>query len=351
MKKFMKGAAIVGGIFLLLGAIVIGIGVVGGGFKDLKRKYETAKAMVNVVGKLSDGIETSDVQEIAGILEGMDASDLEALTELTGIPELNTMVEEFDFSQLENMDSLEDLEGLEDLGAMMESPQMQEFMNSLGDLNISFGGNDFSFSGIFGTSDFFNSAYEIYSQGTYTIDNVVASDLEVEVGEGSLNVAYHNETGIKLEVGPNDQAQCYVEGNTLKIYGKRTSLNGDSSITVYLPNTISFNQAEIEIGAGSINLTNMSIDDLDINVGMGYAYLQGKAPNNLSIDCGMGSVEANLSGTYTEYDYDLSCGMGSVSVADVYTMNGVGEYSQINNAGKMIEVDCGMGSVTVEFTE
>ena len=38
MKKFMKGAAITGGIFFLIGLVVLLIGIGGGGIKDMREK-------------------------------------------------------------------------------------------------------------------------------------------------------------------------------------------------------------------------------------------------------------------------------------------------------------------------
>ena len=63
----------------------------------------------------------------------------------------------------------------------------------------------------------------------------------------------------------------------------------------------------------------------------------------------MGELQLKLAGTQTDFNYDLSCGMGELTVGDdSYT--GMAKEKQINNnAVKNMDLECAMGSVSVQF--
>ena len=63
----------------------------------------------------------------------------------------------------------------------------------------------------------------------------------------------------------------------------------------------------------------------------------------------MGELKLTLVGTQTDFNYDLSCGMGELKVGDD-SYNGLAQEKQINNnAAKNMELECAMGSIVVEF--
>lgn len=313
MKKFMKGAAITGGIFLLVGLIVFIIGAIGGGVRDIRQKYTAAM-------KLNEALENDDLSELSELTELEDLSELSELVDL--------------------LDGIEIIEGV----------------------NISYGFN----------SNLFDKKQEKYKEGTYTFENIDADEMEISVGAGQLEIKYHSEDFIKLEVGKNDQMQCFVEDNTVKIIGGLIKNNTklDSDMTVYLPEGFIYDKLTIDVGAGSINadellaenavidvgmgnveISDMSVGTLEASVGMGNIEMQGSINEDAVVDCGMGQITMDIFGSCKDFNYELDCGMGSLSVEGVYNIAGIGEQSVENNATKDIEISCGMGNVEVVFSE
>lgn len=283
MKKFMKGAAITGGVFLLIGLIIMAIGAIGGGVRDIRQV------------DLLDGIKIKD---------GLTVS-------------------------------------------------------------LGFGTGSFN-------SNLFDKKQEKYKEGTYTFENMDADEMEISVGAGQLEIKYHSEDFIKLEVGKNDQMQCFIEDNTVKIIGGlfKDNTNLDSGMTVYLPEEFIYDKLTIEVGAGSINadallakeavidvgmgnveISDMSVGSLEAYVGMGNIEMQGTINEDVVVDCGMGQIIMDISGSSEDFNYELDCGMGSLSVEGVFSIAGIGEQSIENNATKDMEISCGMGSVEVAFGE
>ena len=285
MKKFMKGAAITGGIFFLIGLVVMLIGIGGGGIKDMREK---------------------------------------------SMAELERVMEKF-----ENI----------------------EFIDGI---NITFEG-----------TNIFDENIESYTDGTYVFEDCMASDLEILVGAGDLKIKYHNEENVTLEVSDEDKMQCYVEGDTLKIRGGLITGTGSSStMIVYLPENKNFNNVAIDVGAGNIEIdkltgsdtdinvamgqvviSEMETDSLNIEVGMGNAEVKGNINYEAIVDCGMGQVVMELEGEGKDFNYNLDCGLGSLSVEGVYHIAGIGDSYVNNDASMEMDISVGMGTVTVSFEE
>lgn len=289
MKKFMKGAAITAGIFFLVGLIVMVIGIGCGGLQDIRQK-------------------------------SMD--------------ELNRVMEKF------------------------------EGIKIMDGVNISFGIGSL-------TTDLFDEGEETYTNGTYTVEESEASNLKIAVGVGDLKIKYHDEPFVGLEIGDQDKMQCYVQDDTLKITaGLVTGISSSSSMTVYLPADKRYNSIIIDVDAGNIEAERLAGEEIDINVaagqfiadeidtysldievGMGNVEIKGQINQDIIIDCGMGQVVMELDGDGKDFNYELECGVGSLSVEDIYTIAGIGDVELNNNAGKEMEISVGMGAVNITFEE
>ena len=184
----------------------------------------------------------------------------------------------------------------------------------------------------------------------------------------------------------------YVEGGTMEISGtSKASNNSDGnlggSICLYVPEGYHFENTSLDLGAGSLSVEElqtgaleanvgagkmtfekldadqaeldcgagqMTVEELssrvaEVSVGMGSVRLNGDVTERLDGECSMGELKLTLAGMQTDFNYDLSCGMGELKVGDD-SYNGLAQEKQINNnSSKNMELECAMGSVVVEF--
>lgn len=290
MKKFMKGSAIAGLICLLVGLVIFAIGALGGGMKYMNKSNTTP--LQNIVNLAKD----FGVVEISG-------------------------------------------------------------------MNISFGTDTFN-------NHIFNSNQEEYESGEYTFEDVTGEDLKIIVGAGQLQVKTYSEEVIKLEVGEYDKMQCFKDGDCITVIGGVVENGSDSGMILYLPEDVVYDEVLVEVGAGSIDVNGLTAHEAKFEVGMGYIIVEntkvtslttevgmgeiifsGSADGDVSVDCGMGSVNMTLDGKSEVYNYELKCGMGSLSVEDVYYIAGIGEQDVDNGAEKEMEISCAMGNVEVKFSK
>lgn len=290
MKKFMKGSAIAGLVCLLVGVVIFAIGALGGGMKYMNKSNTTP--LQNIVHLAKD----FGVVEISG-------------------------------------------------------------------MNISFGTDTIN-------NKIFDNNQEKYEAGEYTFEDVKGEDLKIVVGAGQLQVKTYSEECIKLEIGKEDKMQCFAEDNCITVIGGTFKNSSDSTMVLYLPENAVYNEVLVEVGAGSVDVNGMSakeaefkvgmgciiaeniaVDSLKTEVGMGEIIFSGSADEDVNVDCGMGNVTMTFDGKSDEYNYELKCGMGALSVEDVYYIAGIGEQDIDNGMEKEMEISCAMGNVEVKFSE
>lgn len=173
---------------------------------------------------------------------------------------------------------------------------------------------------------FRSSGANAYTDATVEITipkDSVFEQFELEIGLGNGMVEDINANEVDLEVGVG-------------------------SITV---NQILASELAVDCGAGQVSINNATIKAADLETGVGTINFTGIIQEDSDITCGMGMVDMLLYQSGKVFDYQLECGMGSLSI-DGIDYSGIGNEKTINNgADKTLDVECGMGSVTLKFDE
>ena len=203
----------------------------------------------------------------------------------------------------------------------------------------------------------------------YLIDDV--SKLDVSVSGGELFLKEYDGDQIKIEVSGKNREKVRVgqEEDTLVL--ESIGRFQDRKITVSYPKKTEFEDASIDVAAGTVNLdedfyakkldvsvaagefTNdgtITVEKADITVGTGNVELENLKVQNLEADCGIGNIDLGIDGKESDYDYEISCAAGSVDIGDS-SYSGLGHEKKISNpgaSGKM-NFNCGVGNITVDF--
>ena len=107
----------------------------------------------------------------------------------------------------------------------------------------------------------------------------------------------------------------------------------------------------LDIGAGEAIVKDFRAMEADFSCGAGEIRAVGNVAKKMDVDCGIGEVVLTLDGTEEESACEVACGVGEVVIGDV-VYEGIGSEhhgGKNHNGSKEIEVDCGVGSVTVQF--
>ena len=71
----------------------------------------------------------------------------------------------------------------------------------------------------------------------------------------------------------------------------------------------------------------------------------------MNVDCGMGNVTMRLTGSEDDHAYEVDCGMGSVEIGG-RSYGGLATEQKWNSGqGSVYEIECNMGNVKLFFEE
>lgn len=164
---------------------------------------------------------------------------------------------------------------------------------------------------------------EIYA-GQIENLNLEANTIELESGAGLYDIDSLKAKSISMDVGAGE-------------------MNIDS---------MSAETVSISVGAGTVDVKNADVaKDLDLEVGMGSISVQGKITGDMDAECAMGEIDITLRGSESEHNYTLECGMGNVIIGN-NEYGGIAEERKINNgSSSYFDIECAMGSITIEFED
>lgn len=215
-----------------------------------------------------------------------------------------------------------------------------------------------------------------------TYENVEKLEVEVPVMEVVVQESDRETVSVAMQNVPEklrNAISVSQQGDELKIETKEDSAlknwlknGGDyGTLVIELPYGMQLREASFQIGAGELNVENIYAEELDIEVGAGSVYvaqfiaekadvecgtgeaeLSGTVFKEINIECGVGSVIFHDSGKESDYEYDLSCGIGSLQVGK-HSYDGLGGTQKIKDTGgsKKMQIECGIGEVEVFFSQ
>lgn len=159
-------------------------------------------------------------------------------------------------------------------------------------------------------------------------------ELDIEIAFADFEVKIGDE--LKVEGQIHKDFKIEVENKTLKIedVSKKWIFNSNDAaqLTLYVPEDLVFNKAEIEIGAGTTNIEKLKVADLDLNLGAGAVKIQNCEAEKTDIECGAGKVEIENS-----------------SLKNLKLDAGVGEFSYNGYILGNSTIECGIGKLTLDL--
>ena len=155
----------------------------------------------------------------------------------------------------------------------------------------------------------------------YLVDGVSKLDLSIRTGE--LYLKEYNGNEIKVEVSGKHREKVRVgqEGDTLVL--ESIGRVQDREITVSYPKKTEFEEASVDVVAGTVNLddnfyakklevsvaageftndSTITAEKAELTVGTGNIDLENLKVQNLEADCGIGNIDLGIDGKEKDYD-------------------------------------------------
>ena len=148
-----------------------------------------------------------------------------------------------------------------------------------------------------------DSALFEFGAAEVTMDRIIANELYVTVGAGSLHADSLTATGL----------------------------------------------AKLNVGAGAFYADDVTLTNAELVCGVGEMEISGLLMGESTADCGVGSKELRVNGEQDAYYGELNCGLGEIEFGDI-TIGGSGKKSYgTSSAERRMDIKCGIGEVDVRF--
>ena len=203
----------------------------------------------------------------------------------------------------------------------------------------------------------------------YKLD--AAENLEISLRSDSLSMEEWDEKGICVEVENDASGNVKVASSSNKIEILSTKKSNNRKVKILYPREMEFSELEIEmdlgdvyveselrtrkleisVGAGEFNgYEKITAREATVEVGAGNMKLDLLDTSKMTGECGMGNLEVTLAGEEDDYYCDVECGFGNISVGQNESSGVAGEHQWgSKDAGKEVQLECGMGNITVRF--
>lgn len=151
--------------------------------------------------------------------------------------------------------------------------------------------------------------------------NKVFHEVSCSLGDGSMTLHNVAATEIELEVGAGEIEIDYLESQNLSA----------------------------EIGAGQCAVKNGSVQDAEVEVGMGQFTWNGMISHNMEAECGIGQMSVYLEEEEEYYSYTLTSGIGKIGIGDSSYSGVTSKQIDNVNANATLLLECGIGQIEIYF--
>ena len=179
-------------------------------------------------------------------------------------------------------------------------------------------------------------------------------ELEIDIDSGSIQVCSSSDaSGITVHIQDElNRTTCAMDKETLKIKRKEPKTqSGAPQVTIFVPADYPLEEVKIDTGTAVCQLSGIIASHLEIDTGVGSVVYSGSVHGDIEVETEVGNVRLELSGSQTDYNYDIECGISSVTVGS-HTYSGLSAETKINNnALYSMKLECGVGDIQVRFTD
>jgi hypothetical protein len=199
--------------------------------------------------------------------------------------------------------------------------------------------------------------------------------LNLDISASEIEVKSGSEFKIEASNVSKNSFKSYVQDGKWYIQDKMIAKifnisNNYSKVVIYIPvesnlNELTINMGagrftaaklnsittDIKVGAGDLRIYDLTTDEINIDCGVGNAEINGTVNNKGYIKSGIGNVSLGLKGNEKDYNYDLTLGIGEVTL-NSKSLAGMGN-KIVNNtsSNKNFKIESGIGKISLKINE
>lgn len=145
---------------------------------------------------------------------------------------------------------------------------------------------------------------------------------------------------VSVEIGAGDVAICEVPITCSKMKVEIGAGKWKAEQLTVLE------KLKVEIGVGKAKMKEVTAGRVDIECGAGSCSYQGRVNGDIKVDCSVGRCICQLENKESDFNYDISCALGSVTIngSKIKSFGTQKTYKNETVIGKAV-LECGLGSI------
>lgn len=203
----------------------------------------------------------------------------------------------------------------------------------------------------------------------YELEHV--EELELSLRYDDLSMEPYEGSVVRVEIydDPEEAVRVHTNEDGVEIESNSRAEEG-RVIQVFYPQDSRFRKLDIEVEEGTVTMGAVEADELDVSVGAGTfdglekivareagfsvgtgaLTVEALTADSVEGECGMGEMNLTLDGAQTDWNAQLECKAGEILLGeDSYSALGMEKSIRNEGAKKYLELECGAGSVEVDF--
>lgn len=209
--------------------------------------------------------------------------------------------------------------------------------------------------------------YDIDTEEWFEEDQITYSGKSeyTKISTGTVSRLNIQTAGCQVTILPTDEEDFYCSFNNMKkvqIYQENEQLiikavrdtvlkeeKEKTFLNLYIPQNQELELAEMELGAGSMQVDALTAQNVIISVEAGNFIVNSLDADYITADCSVGNLQLNMAGEVEDYNYELQCMAGNIILAgEKHT--GINEGMVIGNAAeKSMKLNCAVGNMEIGF--
>jgi hypothetical protein len=160
--------------------------------------------------------------------------------------------------------------------------------------------------------------------GKFTTDKIQAENIEVHINTGVF----------EAEIISADFADLTVDTGEIDVDELKAK-----------------QQSGYSVNAGKIDIDHLDAKDITAECGVGELSIEGKITGNNTITNDIGNVNIKIEGKEEDYNYKVDCGIGMVIINDDKYSGVSSQRKNYTGAENSINVECGIGKVSIKIND
>lgn len=174
--------------------------------------------------------------------------------------------------------------------------------------------------------------------------------IRLELGRGRYTIQSGSAfavTGTGLEqikTWTDDEAVWHVSYTG---YRDTISDTADRNVIITIPEGKQFDEIELSIGAATLTTGALTAQEIDVELGAGTLETGTLTVQQLSAKVGAGKAVMGLAGDWTEYQYEIKSGIGTVTTNNHTLASGLGGEFSGGTGSRLLDLEVGIGSIAL----